>query len=286
MSSLWKLKQTTPLAPEKSSGTPLDFVQCIGKALLQPRSEVARHNNTARRTPNQIRYTIRSRSACFKSSSKHENTSMLSIDPRSGTVNVDKWSQSELSEWDINRISSGGGRIFSLGPIFDGTSAPSCPGPKPPMRIRNSRMSKPFRIPSAASRSANVSRVTTARTQRLHDFKTDTLQDSQSQLRADTSLKSIDLGQHRKSVHVWNGGLKPLKPVGAQRPSIFQCTGITPDPTKNVHEKYHQGDNTAPVFKRFYEVMLEEPQRRRQDRQRQALTFPRQLSVCLARRIS
>lgn len=55
MSSLWKLKQTTPLAPEKSSGTPLDFVQCIGKALLQPRSEVARHNNTARRTPNQVR---------------------------------------------------------------------------------------------------------------------------------------------------------------------------------------------------------------------------------------
>ncbi|XP_029573331.1 uncharacterized protein LOC115164718 isoform X1 [Salmo trutta] len=191
---------------------------------------------------------------------------------RSGTVNVDKWSQSELSEWDINRIRSGGGRIFSLGPIFDGTSAPSCPGPKPPMRIRNSRMSKPFRIPSAASRSANVSRVTTARTQRLHDFKTDTLQDSQSQLRADTSLKSIDLGQHRKSVHVRNGGLKPLKPVGAQRPSIFQCTGITPDPTKNVREKYHQGDNTAPVFKRFYEVMLEEPQRRRQDRQRSAHT--------------
>lgn len=34
---------------------------------------------------------------------------------RSGTVNVDKWSQRELSEWDINRISSGGGRIFSLG---------------------------------------------------------------------------------------------------------------------------------------------------------------------------
>ena len=75
--------------------------------------------------------------------------------------------------------------------------------------------------------SVNVSRVNTARTQHLHDFKTDTLQDSRSQLRADTSLKSIDLKQYRKSVHVRNGGLKPLKPVGPQRPSIFQCTGIT-----------------------------------------------------------
>ncbi|CAB1319575.1 unnamed protein product [Coregonus sp. 'balchen'] len=46
MSSLWKLKRTIPLAPAKSSGTPLYFVQCIGKALLQPSSEVARQQHS------------------------------------------------------------------------------------------------------------------------------------------------------------------------------------------------------------------------------------------------
>ncbi|CAB1319576.1 unnamed protein product [Coregonus sp. 'balchen'] len=184
---------------------------------------------------------------------------MLSIDPRSGTVNVEKWSQSELFEWDINRISSGGARIFSLGPIFDNASAPSCPSLEPPLRIRNSRI-----VPMSHGQPLLGPNT--------HDSKTDTLQDSRSQLRADTSLKSIDLRRYRKSVHMRNGGLKTLRPVGPQRPSIFQCTGITPDPTRNVQEKYHQGDNTAPVFRRFYEVMLEEPQRRRQDRQRQALT--------------
>ncbi|CAB1321737.1 unnamed protein product [Coregonus sp. 'balchen'] len=134
---------------------------------------------------------------------------MLSIDPRSGTVNVEMWGQSGL-----NGTSTGSG------------------------------------VPKhqAQHHSANVSQVTTARTQHSHVSKTGELQESLSQLRANTSLDRIDLRKHRKSVDLRNA------------------------PTRNVQEKYHQGDNTSPEFRRFYEVILEEPQRRRQDRQRQAPT--------------
>ncbi|KAL7839853.1 hypothetical protein SRHO_G00265110 [Serrasalmus rhombeus] len=53
--------------------------------------------------------------------------------------------------------------------------------------------------------------------------------------------------------------LKPLRPVIQQGPSISQCAGLMSEQHRGVEVRGQQEKSRAPVFSRFYEVLLQEP---------------------------
>ncbi|XP_062310697.1 uncharacterized protein LOC134015289 [Osmerus eperlanus] len=226
-------KLNTPQPQPQTAGEPLEYVTCVGRA-LQPRSDAAEYDKRG--------------SSCKPRPQQTRYTIRVRSKPLMPTSDPDDKPMLSIDQ-----------RADTVNVERWSKCDSECDADK----IKTSRLSKFSLRPVIVSQGS-------VKTQVIQDPKAGTLESNPSLLGANDSMESPYL-KHQKRKKKMINGFKPLKPVAPQQPSILQCAGITPDPRMEP-ANHQQGSGRAPVFRRFYEVVVEEPQRvgRRTSRQRSA----------------